>query len=396
MPKKARTKIENKAAPIAPAKEPGQKARPAAPAARPASDVLVLHDLASKVPTTPGVESLEWIYAVGPDSGRLSDFKYVICFSGVMGSDDARRELAVKVQGCIRAGARVLFLIHAAPKGFDEWSIGHLASTKELLCKPDCSRDRQLIYMSIGMDVVYVGKEGRQPPRPAGGVPTGVLDAHMAKYPSNFRVVNCSDLALAGDEPATCLPLWEWGVTEREPAAATGVLGRGEWLVLPGPAEPYKCDMVELVRLVKTMDGWATRASPSSTPPPKSGAMGVARTAGEGEGSKQPPKGIEPEPSRRHESDFGWVEWDGEPYIFKKPQQRAVVKALWADYERRGHGLTTKAINQVVGSESDRFRVEHVFRESGGEMHPAWRTLIVKVQRGIYRLGAHPGRPATS
>ena len=88
-----------------------------------------------------------------------------------------------------------------------------------------------------------------------------------------------------------------------------------------------------------------------------------------------------PKPAATHSEDFTTVDWFGTRYLFGDGLQAKAVGCLWAEHEKGEHGLSEKTIGEKIGSEASNYRLVSTFRK-----HPAWNTMIVKVQQGIYRL----------
>jgi hypothetical protein len=81
-----------------------------------------------------------------------------------------------------------------------------------------------------------------------------------------------------------------------------------------------------------------------------------------------------------HSGDFTEVDWYGTRYWFVGLQAKA-IELLWPEWEK-GMGLHEKYIGNKAESDSNNFRLAHVFRK-----HPAWRTMIVPAGgKGRYML----------
>jgi hypothetical protein len=65
--------------------------------------------------------------------------------------------------------------------------------------------------------------------------------------------------------------------------------------------------------------------------------------------------------------------------------QALAIALLWKEWEAGGHGLNEATIGDKLESGSDRYRLAHTFRNRGAP-HPAWGTMIVRVDRGVYAL----------
>jgi hypothetical protein len=98
----------------------------------------------------------------------------------------------------------------------------------------------------------------------------------------------------------------------------------------------------------------------------------------------QAPAGESGKPT--HSSDFTTCNWYGIKYRFNKTQAR-VVELLWMEWEKGTPTLKDNTIGQKIGSEAERYRVQHTFRE-----HPAFGTMIKSNNKGIYHL-APPESP---
>lgn len=86
---------------------------------------------------------------------------------------------------------------------------------------------------------------------------------------------------------------------------------------------------------------------------------------------------------RRHTDDFRSVIWDDVTYHFSE-SQAAIVHALW-DAIPLGGDLGKRAL--LAAADSAQTDVRAVFKVAGGDMHPAWKTMIVEGRtQGTYRL----------
>ena len=82
----------------------------------------------------------------------------------------------------------------------------------------------------------------------------------------------------------------------------------------------------------------------------------------------------------RHSPDYRSVRWGEESFTFT-PLQAAIVRQL---HEALLNGTPDVGGDTLIvnaGSDVEVRRLDHVFRD-----HPAWKTMIVSVQRGCYRL----------
>lgn len=82
------------------------------------------------------------------------------------------------------------------------------------------------------------------------------------------------------------------------------------------------------------------------------------------------------------------LDWQGTRYIFS-PKQAAVVRQLLDAWKRGRPEVPQSTLLRRADSES-RFLFE-LFKRTGTrnrprQQHPAWKTLIVTVGRGLYRL----------
>ena len=88
-----------------------------------------------------------------------------------------------------------------------------------------------------------------------------------------------------------------------------------------------------------------------------------------------------------HSPDFTSVVWFGTPFKFAKGQQAESIKLLWEAWEVGEHSLSQATIGDRICSESDKFRLAHVFRDrKTGGYHPAWKTMIQPAGKGCFRL----------
>ena len=86
-----------------------------------------------------------------------------------------------------------------------------------------------------------------------------------------------------------------------------------------------------------------------------------------------------------HSDDFNSVTWFGTKYSFRKGQQISAVEMLWKAWESKNPSLSQSTIGERIGSASDRFRLDHVFRMDG-KPHAAWDSMIKRVNKGVYSL----------
>ncbi len=97
-----------------------------------------------------------------------------------------------------------------------------------------------------------------------------------------------------------------------------------------------------------------------------------------------------------HAEDFAWIVWFGTKYDLTKGNQAESMRALWASWERGGRrngcGLSEKTIGEKCSSESNDFRLAHVFRG-----HPLWGTVIRPVSKGVFAMFSpeSPMRPTS-
>lgn len=82
-----------------------------------------------------------------------------------------------------------------------------------------------------------------------------------------------------------------------------------------------------------------------------------------------------------HAEDFTSVDWYGTRFKFSKGLQAEVVRVLWKVWQDGHHGLSEKTIGANAGSNSERFRIAHVFRK-----HEAFKTMIRPSGKGVYCL----------
>jgi hypothetical protein len=84
-----------------------------------------------------------------------------------------------------------------------------------------------------------------------------------------------------------------------------------------------------------------------------------------------------------HSSDFTSVDWFGTEYTFALGIRSSVIKVLWEEWQRSGHGLHQQTIRDLVDAERDNFRMDTAFRN-----HPALGSMIQKCGDGRYKLVA--------
>jgi hypothetical protein len=87
-----------------------------------------------------------------------------------------------------------------------------------------------------------------------------------------------------------------------------------------------------------------------------------------------------PARKRTHSSDYRSVSWDGDTHHFT-PLQAAIVRQLWQAMENGTPGIGGETLFEAAGSADEQRRMDHVFRN-----HPAWRTMIISPNKGIYAL----------
>jgi len=87
-----------------------------------------------------------------------------------------------------------------------------------------------------------------------------------------------------------------------------------------------------------------------------------------------------------HSPDFTSVLWFGKKYLFAKGQQAEAVRVLWGAWKAGGHTLSELTIGGRIGSTNDHFRLIHVFTDRSGRRHPAWNSMITRVNKGVYCL----------
>lgn len=108
-----------------------------------------------------------------------------------------------------------------------------------------------------------------------------------------------------------------------------------------------------------------------------------------GTGTPNPAPPSAPEPLRAtHSNDFTSVNWYGTSYTFKRGQQVSIVEALWKAMETKTPTLSKDGLAEAAGSSADDFKIGHVFRD-----HPAYKTMIISIGKGIYRLAEPPKNP---
>jgi hypothetical protein len=90
----------------------------------------------------------------------------------------------------------------------------------------------------------------------------------------------------------------------------------------------------------------------------------------------------------RHSPDFRTAHWFGRDYRFTTAQA-LVVKRLWQAWEA-DEGEVGLA-DLLTAAESDSDRLDNLFRDGQGRMHPAWEFMIARSRRGFFRL-ERPGR----
>ena len=113
-------------------------------------------------------------------------------------------------------------------------------------------------------------------------------------------------------------------------------------------------------------------------------------------GSEAP---ADPSEDRKCEAsaDFASAIWRGVKYEFAKGLQAEAIKVLWVEWEKGGLSLSEQTIGDKIGSDADKFRLDHVFRSrkpngQGWCTHKAWGTMIVPAGKGKYKLNG-PSTP---
>lgn len=92
-----------------------------------------------------------------------------------------------------------------------------------------------------------------------------------------------------------------------------------------------------------------------------------------------------------HTADFRSVRWFGVRFTFSLTQASA-IEILWKAWENSELGVSQKVIGEAIDSASHSFRLRDLFRQPKEPtgMHPAWKTMIHDVGRGMYALGRPP------
>ncbi|HWE95463.1 MAG TPA: hypothetical protein VG269_15955 [Tepidisphaeraceae bacterium] len=91
-------------------------------------------------------------------------------------------------------------------------------------------------------------------------------------------------------------------------------------------------------------------------------------------------------PRIKHADDFTSVIWYDIPYQFTKTQGIA-VRLLWNEWKKGGLSASELRIAKEIGSAAASFRLAHLFRD-----HPAFGTMIVSAEKGIFRLAPPKSR----
>lgn len=84
-------------------------------------------------------------------------------------------------------------------------------------------------------------------------------------------------------------------------------------------------------------------------------------------------KKIERLKPERHSEDFSTVRWYGHSFRFN-PTQAKVVELLWKARDNGTPYLRSRYLIEAAGVSYD--RLDHLFRISKSEFHPAWRRMI--------------------
>jgi hypothetical protein len=156
----------------------------------------------------------------------------------------------------------------------------------------------------------------------------------------------------------------------------------------------------------------ATIEGPPPTSPPADNPASAPPVVGKGEHAQNgrntpadvqqapPPRAhlTPPEPPRPyHSDDFRSVNWFGTQHSFT-PQQAAVVRVLWAEWEKPGKlPLSNEEIRRKVDSNAERLKVNDVFRNNrDGKTvrHPALGSMIQATEDNLYYLSS-PEKHAT-
>jgi hypothetical protein len=84
-----------------------------------------------------------------------------------------------------------------------------------------------------------------------------------------------------------------------------------------------------------------------------------------------------------HSDDFRQVRWYGRDFKFSTAQS-LVVRRLW---EATAAGEPDVGMAELLeAAESDSGRLDNLFRDGQGRVHPAWEFLIVRSRKGFFRL----------
>jgi hypothetical protein len=98
----------------------------------------------------------------------------------------------------------------------------------------------------------------------------------------------------------------------------------------------------------------------------------AAGGTGAGSGEDQSGSGNE------HSEDFRTILWFGKQYSFT-PKQAACMRSLWRAWEKGWKGVSQQDL--LSACQSDGSELRGIFKNS-----PAWKTIIVSVQKGVYAL----------
>lgn len=108
--------------------------------------------------------------------------------------------------------------------------------------------------------------------------------------------------------------------------------------------------------------------------------------------AKASPSQTEPtkqSPRFDHSSDFSTVNYGNAQFLFTRTQAR-VVKLLWEQMERGGHGLSQETIGDQIGSAAKKFEMRTLFRVKSPDgryaPHPALGTMIKSDRKGLFRI----------
>ncbi len=81
------------------------------------------------------------------------------------------------------------------------------------------------------------------------------------------------------------------------------------------------------------------------------------------------------------------VSWYGKRYEFAPGRQAKIVEVLLDAFRNETPNVSRSKLSEMIDSADNDLRLSHVFRAKNGKgHHPAWKTMIREVAKGVYAL----------